>query len=168
MPKPHTELRFGQLVDRRKYDTAKPDETIRTALGAGGALGLAWRPAVAEGQIDRSLSAVSAAVFDVEEDGLRLVWRLDLEFRRGQRDRFTANLPAGYLLERVEGNNVRGWEIRKTDRGQTVEVALSSPPRTTSNSRCGCGAAARWGKRGWPSSTCRRSLCPMRHCTPAN
>ena len=36
VPKPGTELRLGQVLDRRKYDTQRPDETIRTALGPAG------------------------------------------------------------------------------------------------------------------------------------
>ena len=129
VPKPHTEVRLGEVLDRRKYDTEKADETIRTALGPGGAVSIQWRPIVAEGQIDRTLTAVSNATFDVQEDGLRLTWQLGLEFRGGQREQFRVNLPAGYLLEKVEGNNVRGWEIRKTDRGQSVEVALLQPAK---------------------------------------
>ena len=129
VPKPRTELRLGQVHDRRKYDTERPDETIRTALGPGGAMIIAWRPTVAEGQTDRSLTAVSAAVLDVQEDGLQLVWQLGLEFRRSQREQFSVNLPAGYLLKKVEGSNVRGWEIRKTDRGQTAEVTLLQPAK---------------------------------------
>ena len=92
-------------------------------------MSIQWRPVVAEGQIDRSLTAVSNAVFDVQEDGLRLAWQLGLEFRGGQREQFRVNLPAGYLLEKVEGNNVRGWEIHKTDRGQSVEVTLLQPAK---------------------------------------
>ena len=124
VPQPKTELRLGLVADRRKYDTTVPGEKIETAFGDGGSIHLQWRPAVAEGQIDRSLTAVSAAVLDVQEDGIRLAWQLGLEFRRGQRDRFRVDLPAGYLLEKVEGQNVRGWEIQKTERGSAVEIAL--------------------------------------------
>ncbi len=79
---------------------------------------------MAEGQIDRSLTAASNVLLDVQEDGLRLAWQLGLEFRRSQREQFEVSLPAGYLLEKVEGNNVRGWELRKTGGGQSVEITL--------------------------------------------
>ncbi len=128
-PKAHTEIRLGQVFDRREYDTEISDQTIRTALGVDGSVQIAWRPAVAAGQIDRSLTAVSAASLDVQEDGLRLSWRVMLEFRRNQRERFNVNLPAGYLLEKVEGSNVRGWELRKTAAGQSVEVSLLQPAK---------------------------------------
>ncbi len=124
VPKARTELRLGQVADRRQWETEKPDETIRTALGADGSVGIRWRPEVAQGETDRSLTVASAAVLDVQEDGLRLWWQLGLEFRRAEREQFSVDLPAGYLLEKVEGNNVRGWEIRKTPRGQAVEVTL--------------------------------------------
>ena len=127
--KAHTEIRLGQVFDRREYDTETSDQTIRTALGVDGSVQIAWRPAVAAGQIDRSLTAISAAALDVQEDGLRLSWRVMLEFRRNQRERFNVNLPAGYLLEKVEGSNVRGWELRKTAAGQSVEVSLLQPAK---------------------------------------
>jgi hypothetical protein len=129
VPKPHTEVRLGEVTDRRKYDTTKADETIRTVSGPGGVVSIQWRPIVAEGQIDRSLTAVSNAVFDVQEDGLRLTWQLGLEFRGGQRERFSVNLPDGYLLEKVEGNNVRGWERGRTTAKPVVEVTLLQPAK---------------------------------------
>ena len=124
--------------------------------GAGGAVSIRWRPKVAEGQVDRSLTATSAAVFDVQEDGLRLAWRLDLEFRRSQRERFDVALPAEFLLEKVEGNNVRGWEIRKTDQGQTVEIALLQAAKDHEQFTLHLWRSGTVGaRRRWPSSTCR-------------
>ncbi len=125
VPKARTELRLGHVVDCRHYETEKADQTIRTALGKHGAIALRWRPRVAAGRIDRTLTAASSAVFDVREDGLRLRWQLTLEFRRAERDQFSVKLPDGYLLEKVEGANVRGWEVRSGDGGgRTVEVSL--------------------------------------------
>jgi len=124
VPEPKTEVRLGQVRDRRSCETDKPDQTIDTALDANGAVSLRWRPKVAEGEVDRSLTASSAAVLDVEEDGLRLLWQLGLEFRRGQREQFTVDAPREYLVEKVEGANVRGWEVRPADDRQTIEVTL--------------------------------------------
>jgi hypothetical protein len=124
VPKPQTELRLGQIADRRSYETEKADEAINTALGVDGAVSIQWRPKVAEGQVDRTLTASSNAVLDVQEDGLRLVWQLALEFRRSQREQFSVAVPKEFLVEKVEGSNVRGWEIRQSDQGQTVVVTL--------------------------------------------
>ena len=124
VPRPQTEVRLGQVVDRRSYDTKEPNQRIETALGPGGSLGLEWRPKVAEGEVDHSLTADSTAVLDVQEDGLRLTWKLALEFRRSQHEVFQVQLPADYLLEKVEGTNVRGWEIEAADQSQIVEVSL--------------------------------------------
>ncbi len=124
VPKARTELRLGHVADCRHYETEKADRTIRTALGRHGAIALRWRPEVAAGRIDRTLTAASSAVFDVREDGLRLNWQLTLEFRRAERNQFSVKLPEGYLLEKVEGANVRGWEVRSGDDGRIVEVSL--------------------------------------------
>jgi len=87
-------------------------------------LNLQWRPKVAEGQVDRSLTVASEAVLDVQEDGLRLVWQLNLEFPRSRRDRFDVLVPVGYLVERVLGDNVRMWDLKQADNLQRLNVTL--------------------------------------------
>jgi len=124
VPQPRTEVRLGQAIDRRIHETQRPDETLETALGPGGALQLQWRPKVAEAQVDRGLTVQTASLLDIQEDGLRMALQVKLEFRRGQRDAFTLSLPAEYLVEKVVGSNVRGWEIRRAANEQTVEVSL--------------------------------------------
>jgi hypothetical protein len=124
VPAARTEVRLPNIVDRSEYETAADNEQIATALGAEGALELQWRPKVAEGQVDRSLTASSEAVLDVQEDGLRLIWRLNLEFPRSRRDTFTVLLPDGYLLEKVLGDNVRTWEVKAADNVQRLDVTL--------------------------------------------
>ena len=32
-------------------------------------------------------------------------------------------MPAGYLVEKVEGSNVRGWEVRPAPSGSMVDLA---------------------------------------------
>jgi hypothetical protein len=124
VPDAKTEVRLGQVLDRSNYETEKPDEEIRTALGPRGTLSLQWRPKVAEGQVDRSLTARSTAVLDVQEDSLALTWLLNLEFPRSQRDGFTVQAPKEYLVEKVEGGNVRGWDTKPAATHQTVTVSL--------------------------------------------
>ncbi len=129
VPAAQTEVRLGRIADRASFESEKPGETLQTALGPLGAIGLQWRPKIAEGQVDLSLTATSRSEFDVQEDGLRLVCHLDLEFRRSQRDAFQLEVPANYLVEKVEGPNVRGWEVRKDAKQQRVEVALLKTAR---------------------------------------
>ena len=124
VPAAATEVRLGGIADRRVYETKAADETIRTALGAAGALSIQWRPKVGEGQIDQTLTAESAADLDVQEDQLRLRWTLALEFRRGEREFFSVDVPEGYLVEKVEGSNVRGWELKPSGARQELTVTL--------------------------------------------
>ena len=157
VPKPQTESAWTAVRSPRLRDR-NPDEIIRTALGADGAVSIQWRPKVAEGQVDRTLTAASAAVLDVQEDGLRLAWRLDLEFRRSQRERFDVGVPAEFLLEKVEGNNVRGWEIRKTRPGaEGRESRLLQAAKDHEQLTLVLWRAAAGRSSDWPSSTCRWS-----------
>ncbi|MBN2580417.1 MAG: hypothetical protein JXB10_15645 [Pirellulales bacterium] len=124
VPLAETEVRLLNLPDRPGYDTKKPGQTIVTALGAAGRFGVRWRPKVAEGQVDRGLNARSEAVLDVQEDGLRLSWRLTLDFRGTPQEEFSVKVPPQYLVEKVEGDNVRGWETVEKERGRVVRVNL--------------------------------------------
>ncbi|MBM4018892.1 MAG: hypothetical protein FJ288_11270, partial [Planctomycetes bacterium] len=124
VPQAGTEVRLGGVADRRSWETRAADETIRTALGAGGSLSLQWRPKVSEGQIDQTLTAQSAAEFDVQEDQLRLRWTVTLDFRHGERDFFSVEAPEGYIVEKVEGTNVRGWELKAAGGRQEITVSL--------------------------------------------
>jgi hypothetical protein len=129
VPQPATEVRLGGVVDRPAHETRLADETIRTALGPDGALQIQWRPKIDQGLIDRNLTAHSAAAFDVQEDGLRLVWQMTLEFPRSTRDAFSLRIPRDYLVERVDGNNVRGWEVKPAEADQALDIALLNTAR---------------------------------------
>ena len=123
-PEAGTEIRLGGIPDRRTYETKSADQVISTALGADGALSVQWRPKVSEGQTDTTLTAQSSATLDVQEDSLRLAWALHLEFRHGEREFFAVEVPAGYTVEKVEGTNVRGWELKTAGGRQDLEVTL--------------------------------------------
>lgn len=124
VPEPKTEVRLGRISDRPAHETDQPNQKIETALGPDGALSLQWRPQVAEAEVDRTLAARSAAVLDVQEDGLRLVWNIHLDFPRSQRETLRVRVPKEYVVEKVEGGNVRGWEVRRDQSGQSVDVSL--------------------------------------------
>ena len=110
-----TEVRLNSDSDRRSIE-AKPGQKIETVLSADGSLRLQWKPSTATQTVEQSLTVQSEAVFDVREDGLRLTWRADLEFRGSERDVFTLNLPDGFLVEQVSGENIRAWDVSSARR----------------------------------------------------
>jgi len=124
VPQAETQVRLSGVPDQAELDTEQDNQVWTTALGPGGAIGLRWRPKVAEAEVDRSLTAHSVAVMDVQEDGLRVVWQVGLDFPRAQRERFTIDIPAEYLVKRVSGQNVRGWELSEEDGRQSLEITL--------------------------------------------
>ena len=75
-----TEVRLNSDSDRRSIE-ATANQEIATVLSADGSLRLQWKPSTATQAVDQSLTAKSEAIFDVREDGLRLTWRVDLDFR---------------------------------------------------------------------------------------
>ncbi len=135
VPRAGTEVRLGGLWDRRSHETTSPGEIIETALAANGLIRVEWRPEVREGYIDPSLTATSEALFDVREDGLRLTWEVNLDFGRTDRDAFTVIVPSDYLVQAIDGPNVRGWvthPVGSADGGQQyqeLEVTLLKPAR---------------------------------------
>ncbi len=124
-----TEVRLRGVQDRPHYVTEQPDQRIVTALEMGKPLRLQWRPRVSEGQVDRTLTAHSDTLFDIQEDGLRLTWQTALRFERGERDAFQFLMPEDYLIAKVAGENVRGWELREEGGIRLLDVQLLKPAR---------------------------------------
>ncbi|MCE9524418.1 MAG: hypothetical protein K8R36_00020, partial [Planctomycetales bacterium] len=124
VPAEKTEVRLSGLPDKGNYESTKSNDEVQTALGADGSLSLQWRPKVAEGMVDQSLTAQSAAVVDIREDALRMVWQVKLGFGRGSRDAFKLSVPAGYLVEQVTGENIRGWQVKEENGRQTIDITL--------------------------------------------
>ncbi len=120
-----TEVRLDSDADRRSIE-ATANQEIKTVLSADGSLRLQWKPSTATQTVDQSLTAQSEAVFDVREDGLRLTWRVELDFRGGERDVFTLNLPEGFLVEQVNGENVRAWDVKKDGESSRLNVTTLS------------------------------------------
>ena len=54
---------------------------IETVLSATEPFRWAWRPKAGQGQIDAGLQAQSQVRWLLQEDGWRLTWRLQLQFR---------------------------------------------------------------------------------------
>jgi autotransporter-associated beta strand protein len=124
-----TEVRLGHVPDRPSYETSHAGQRIETALGPDGAIAIQWRPRLAQGQVDQTLTCQSTSTFDVAEDGLHWRVAVDLQFRRGQRDAFAFAVPGEYLVEKVEGPNVRGWTSQTAPGRTSIDVALLKPAR---------------------------------------
>ena len=120
-----TEVRLDMDSDRRSIE-ANPRQEIATVLSSDGSLRLQWKPSTAAQTVDQSLTANSEAIFDVREDGLRLTWRVDLDFRGAERSVFTLNLPDGFLVEQVSGENVRAWDIKQDGKSAQLNVTTLS------------------------------------------
>lgn len=129
VPDAATEVRIASTFDRDNFETKAANEKIETTLsgGGGGRLDLQWRPKVAVGQIDQSLTAKSTGVLDVREDALRLTWIAELSFGRGTRDQFEFSLPLTYSIEQVVSENLRGWQVKPDAARQLVNVTLLKP-----------------------------------------
>ncbi|MFH1417835.1 MAG: hypothetical protein ABII12_06060 [Planctomycetota bacterium] len=129
VPDAGTEVRLSRVSDRRSYVTQQAGELIETAPGADGAFTVQWRPKVSDGWVDQSVIVASDAVLDVQEDGLRSVWHVSMQFRNDEREFFSLRVPRGYLVAKVGGDNVRGWEVRPAEDHQRVVVSLLNPAK---------------------------------------
>lgn len=127
IPEAHTELQLPTVPDRRSYETQKPGETVATVLDTSEYLNLQWRPRVDAGHVDATLEVTTSALVDVQEDGLRAAWDLSFAFSRMLRDKFVVEIPAGYLVDKIAGDNVRGWTAPDTARPERLEITLLRP-----------------------------------------
>ncbi|MEX2026659.1 MAG: hypothetical protein WEH44_05150, partial [Pirellulaceae bacterium] len=124
VPQEQTEVRLAGLPDKGTFESTKANDQIETALAESGALSLSWRPKVTEGMVDQSLTAQSIAAIDIREDAVRMVWQLALEFGRQTRDTLQFNVPLGYLVEQVTGENIRGFSVKEENGRLSLTVTL--------------------------------------------
>lgn len=119
------EIRVNSDADRRVIES-KEQQDILSVINPDGSLNVQWKPASTSQQIDQALTVNSDAVFDIREDGLRLNWHLGFEFRGAERSTFLVNLPEGYLVEQVLGENIRSWNVVSTaaDESARLDVEL--------------------------------------------
>ena len=129
VPEAATEVRLTGFQDRPTHETKQSGEIIVTALVAGSPFTIQWRPKVGESQVDRGLAVESAAVVEVREDRLGVAWQMTFSFPRGQREVFTVTVPEGYIVERIDGPNVRGWQTSQADSRTQVTVSLLKPAK---------------------------------------
>lgn len=123
----NTEVRLSGMTDRAAYSTTREGEVIETALVVGGNFSIRWRDQISEATIDQGLTVDSKAVFDVREDAVKLAWRAEFEFRRGRREMLSVVVPSDYVVEKILGDNVRGWTNSDSPDGQLLEVELLKP-----------------------------------------
>jgi hypothetical protein len=113
---------LGGVVLTETTDGA--DQTLDTTLQPGGIFDVTWRPRISPGSIDQALTADSSALVDVREDGLRVIWHIALKFGQDERGTFVLQVPSEYLVERIDGSNVRGWDTTEQGDQTTVSVEL--------------------------------------------
>ncbi|MHB8953982.1 MAG: hypothetical protein ACYC4U_13515 [Pirellulaceae bacterium] len=111
VPDAETNVRRSVGETALSETTTQNGQVIEAALGAGGRFEITWRAPITPGSVDQALTATSLAVIDVREDGLHVTWRLDFSFGQMDRNTFRVEVPRDYLVERVEGKNVRGWDL---------------------------------------------------------
>ena len=97
-------------------DAGGPTKRSKRPWGPAARLQLQWRPKVAEAQVDRGLTVEPSGLLDVKEDGLRLAWNSRSNSAAASATASRSTLPAEYLVEKVAGSNVRGWEVRSDGR----------------------------------------------------
>ncbi|MCE9555927.1 MAG: hypothetical protein K8T91_21470, partial [Planctomycetes bacterium] len=115
----------GSIIEQR--ETSKDNEQRDVPVAADGVVDLRWRGHVDDASADPTLTVESDVLADVREDAWRIAWQAKLQFARQQRESFELSVPGDYLVERVLGANVRGWEVAKAGDRQRIDVTLLAP-----------------------------------------
>ncbi len=119
-----TEVRFLNSANRPTVATTKDGQELETGIIAGN-LALQWRPKVAQVVTDESLQVESASTCLVLESGIQSTTRFEFAFRRGRRDEFVIIAPAGYRVDKVGGDNVKGWKQEEIEPQADVAAATA-------------------------------------------
>ncbi|MFO7906615.1 MAG: hypothetical protein R6U98_28420 [Pirellulaceae bacterium] len=131
-------------------------QVLPLTLRENGLWDVTWRAQVSPGSSDQALTATSAALVDVREDGLRVVWQVELNFGQTERGVFRLDVPSDYLVEDVEGSNVRGWDssrdgdrtllnvelLKAVKQQETITLHLSRRASLISRTRPGANGSA--------------------------
>ncbi len=121
---PETSIRYPQGKAMLTETTSAADQRLAITLHRGGLFNVTWRAKISPGSKDQALTATSAALIDVREDGVRVVWQVTLTFGQTERGTFRLEVPADYLVEKVDGRNVRGWNTEKAAKRTFLTVEL--------------------------------------------
>ena len=160
VPSMDTEVRLIGLPDVEQRESTQANETIETSVAADGKLALQWRPKVSESVSDQGLSIHSECSLAVEERGLRAVWDVKLEFRRGRRELFDFELPKNVVVERVTGKNIRGWSIDSQTDKQIIKVTLLKSAIESEQLSIVASQPMQFGSAGEASAIAPRLLMP--------
>ena len=121
-----TEVRFLNTANRPTVTTTKDGQELETGIIAGN-LALQWRPKVTQVVTDESLQVESKSTCLILESGIQSTTNFEFAFRRGRRDEFVIIAPAGYRVDKVSGDNVKGW--KQEDAEQAAGVAPEAESR---------------------------------------
>ena len=70
-------------------------------------------------------------MIDFREDGVRVTWSITFKFGEAERGTLRLDVPAEYLVENVEGKNVRGWDLVPGDQQQALNIELLKAVKQT-------------------------------------
>lgn len=131
VPNAETNVRRTLGATTLSETTTQTPQVLAATLGEGGRLEWTWRARVTPGSVDQALTAESLAVIDVREDGLHVTWKLDFRFGQSDRSGFRVEVPRDYLVELVEGKNVRGWDLVNEGEQSFLNVELLKAVKET-------------------------------------
>lgn len=130
------------------YESTRDQEQIDIPIFSPGKLNVQWRSKIVEAVVDQGLHSDSSHLIDVEQAGLRWVWRVSLTFRNGQHESLRAIIPPDYLLESVTGENIKGWKKEIIDQKQYVELTFLKPATAKETFTVRAFLPSRWNDKG--------------------
>ncbi len=93
-----------------------------------GELRLFWKPGPEVRKVETIAFAEQNMLLDISPGLLRVETRIDYTLLQGQMTEALVALPEGYSLLKVEGDNMRSWDLRADDAGRSMlAVSLLEP-----------------------------------------
>jgi len=94
---------------------------------------LSWEPAPEVREVETIAFAEQQQVLNVSAGLLRVATQIDYTLLQGRMPEAIVRLPAGYSLVKVEGKNVRSWDIRKAEGAPDALVVTLTDPAAPSS-----------------------------------
>jgi len=109
--------------------TEEKQETTMVSIfgGQAGELTVEWLPKAPEVELEPKVFAEQKSTVHMGLGVLRLHSQIDYSIVQGKVESFSVKLPEGTTLLKVEGSDIRSWDIESDSGGRVLKVGLLGP-----------------------------------------
>ena len=111
-------------VNGRSNIFRQDGRTIIIPIADSGDTRIQWQPATIRTSGDVVFHAASTSALIIHDDGMEWISSIEITCRQGNLSELNIQIPEGYSVQSVSGNDVAGWSVQNTDSTRSVKLQL--------------------------------------------